>query len=122
MVYLTASYAYNRTNNQFEQITNAVFDRILVEGQITNEIRQDLDNRLDKFNIDTSYLTIRTSDYAIEDNSDDSYVPRGNTIKVDIIYKKPHFFYYVNNFILLGSANESAYYLGNSNTGMSEKL
>lgn len=122
MIYLTSSYAYNRTNNQFEQITNATFDRILVEGQLTNEIKQDLYTRLEKINIQSSDLVIRPSDYIIDDGDDTSYVIRGSDVKIDFIYKKPHFFYYVNKFILLGLADEKTYYLANSATGMSEKI
>lgn len=122
MIYLTASYSYSRTNNQFEQITNSAFDRILIEGQVTNEIMEDFYDCLKKIGVNPDYITIRTSDYIVDDNDNSSYVSRGNEIKVDFIYTKPHYFYYVNKFILLGYADEKTYYLVNSSTGMSEKL
>ena len=105
----------------FEQTTNATFDRILIEGQLTNEIEQEMYNKFSKLKLSADDITIRASDITITDGNDSTYVGRGNTIQIQFVYGKPHFFYYVNKLVN-PFTDESAYYLINVATGMSEKL
>ena len=120
MIYFALSFSYTRRTSQFNQITNTAFDRILVEGQFTTQIKAEM---LDDFKkIGMEDITVEVSEAIVDDNNDATYVPRGSEIKIRIVHNKPHQFYYVNKLLSLGSIKEEAFYIGSSCSGMSEKL
>lgn len=121
MTYFVSSYTFNKTNSYFYNIANSSFDRILVEGQMTSSIENDMMNKFSKIGFDTSKIEIVTNSSAINDNNNSTYVARGEEVKVQILHKKPHYFYFINNIFTLGSSKEETFYIGSVFSGMSEK-
>ncbi len=121
MTYFVFSFTFNRANNYFYNVTNATFDRVLVEGQLTNDLKDDMLRQLEKMEFDRSSIEIKTTNSSVDDGNDLTYVSRGDEIKIQILHKKPHDFYHINNIITLGSASETSFYVGSVFTGMSEK-
>ncbi len=77
--------------------------------------------QLEKMEFDRSSIEIKTTNSSVDDGNDLTYVSRGDEIKIQILHKKPHDFYHINNIITLGSASETSFYVGSVFTGMSEK-
>ena len=121
MTYFVFSFTFNRANNYFYNVTNSTFDRVLIEGQLTNELKDDMYRQLEKMKFDRSDIEIKTTDPSIDDGNDLTYVTRGSEVKIQILHKKPHEFYHINNIMTLGSVSETSFYVGSVFTGMSEK-
>lgn len=122
MTYLVCGFTFNRANHDFYTITNSTFDRVLVEGQLTTELENEMLMKLEKAGFDKTKIEINVNKNEVFDNSDSTFVNRGEEIQVKILHKKPHYFYYINNIITRGNSNEKNFYIGSVFTGMSEKL
>lgn len=121
MTYFVFSFTFNRANNYFYNVTNTTFDRVLIEGQLTNDLKDDMYMQLEKMEFDRNSIEITTTESYVDDGNDSTYVSRGDEIKIQILHKKPHAFYHINNIITLGSVSEKSFYVGSVFTGMSEK-
>lgn len=121
MTYFICSFTFNRTNNDFYAVTNSYFDRILVEGQITTSLMNDMTDKLERMGFDRADVEITANNGNVDDGDDSTYLQRGEEIQVKILHKKPHYFYLVNQILSLGAVNEEAFYVGSVFTGMSEK-
>lgn len=122
MTYFVCAFTFNRANHDFYTITNSTFDRILVEGQLTVALEDEMLTNLEKVGFDRNKIEIKVNKSEIFDNSDTTFLNRGEEIQVQILHKKPHYFYYVNKIISKGSSDEKNFYIGSVFTGMSEKL
>lgn len=122
MTYFICVFTFNRANHNFCTITNATFDRVLVEGQLTSELENEMLMKLEKAGFDKTKIEINVNKNEVFDNSDSTFVNRGEEIQVKILHKKPHYFYYINNIITRGNSDEKSFYIGSVFTGMSEKL
>jgi len=121
MTYFIFSFTFNRANNYFYNVTNTTFDRVLIEGQLTNGLKEDMYSQLEKMEFDRNSIEITTTNSSIDDGNDSTYVSRGDEIKIQILHKKPHYFYHINKIITLGSVGKESFYVGSVFTGMSEK-
>lgn len=121
MTYFVCAFTFNRANHDFYTITNSTFDRVLVEGQLTVALENEMLTNLEKVGFDKSKIEIKVNKSEIFDNSDATFLNRGEEIQLQILHKKPHYFYYVNKIISRGG-DEKSFYIGSVFTGMSEKL
>lgn len=122
MTYSVCVFTFNRANHDFYTITNSTFDRVLVAGQLTAELENEMLMKLEKAGFDKTKIEINVNKNEVFDNSDSTFVNRGEEIQVKILHKKPHYFYYINNIITRGNSDEKSFYIGSVFTGMSEKL
>ncbi len=106
--------------NDMTNICNKKLDRALVEGQFTSAIRAELENELATYGFSGTNLEITITPSQAGDASDGTYAPRGQEIELTVLYKKPHWFYYINKFFSPSLA-ESKFYIGTKISGMSEK-
>ncbi len=121
MTYFVCSFTYNRTSNDFYTITNSYFDRVLIEGQLTVQLRDEMIKKLEKLGFNKENIEITANSRYVDDIDDTTYIQRGEEIQIKIINKKPHYFYLVNKMLSAGAIKEEAFYIGSIFTGMSEK-
>lgn len=121
MTYFVCAFTFNRDNNYFYNVTNSVFDRVLVEGQLTNELKDDMLKKLEKAGFNKDKIEIKTYESSVDDGSDATYVSRGSEVKIQILHRKPHYFYNINKLLSIGTVKEETFYIGSIFTGMSEK-
>lgn len=119
-VVLIFSGSFLLKKSNMTTIVNKALDEALVEGQFTTALQQSLKNEL----IDCGFneedkLEITITPTAAGDNDNNTYIKRGNTISLNVAYKKPDKIYYV----LFKSSDESNYYIRvkTPGKGMSEK-
>lgn len=120
ILYLVLGGAYFMRINDMANICNKKLDRALVEGQFTSTLRSELESELATYGFSGTELEIVITPSRAGDGSDGTYVNRGQEIELQVLYKKPHWFYYINRF-LSPSLEESKFYIGTKISGMSEK-
>lgn len=120
ILYLVLGGAYFMRINDMTNICNKKLDRALVEGQFTSTIKAELENELATHGFNGSELEITITPNQADDGSDGTYVSRGQEIELQVLYKKPHWFYYINKFFS-PSLEGSKFYIGTKISGMSEK-
>ena len=120
MLYIILGGAYMMKINDMESIATLKMDRALVYGNFTNEIIADLRLELEEKGFKGSELEIGITPSISGDMNDSTYAPRGTEMELRIVYKKPHWFYYVNKFVS-PSISESKFYIGVKKIGMSER-
>ena len=106
--------------NDMTNICNKKLDRALVEGQFTSTIRAELENELADHGFSGTDLEITITPNPASDGSDGTYASRGQEIELTVLYRKPHWFYYVNR-LFSPSLEDSKFYIGTKISGMSEK-
>ena len=103
--------------NEMITIVNTKFDRALVEGQFTMDLKNELENALVDKGYDLNDIVIEVTPSECYDNDNGTYAPRGTEIELKVYHKKPHPFYYIN----FGIGSETRFYIGTKIQGMSEK-
>ena len=119
LVYMVVGGAYFMDQNAMLTLSNLSLDRALVEGTFTNEIYNDLEEKLARKGFsDNLEITIAQSEARPENES--QYVKRGDIITLQVINREPHPFYYINK-IFASSVSEEQFYITTTIHGMSEK-
>ncbi len=119
MLYLILGGAYLMKINDMSTIANKKLDRALVYGQFNEQLSAEMLLELEEKGFKSSDLEIDITPSEAYDSNDSTYATRGNEIQVTIIYKRPHWFYYVNKFVM-PSLDEKNFYIGTKISGMSE--
>lgn len=120
ILYLVLGGAYFMRINDMTNICNKKLDRALVEGQFTSTIKTELENELATYGFSGTELEITITPSEADDGDDGTYASRGEEIELTVLYKKPHWFYYINKFFS-PSLEDSKFYIGTKISGMSEE-
>ncbi|MBA1336516.1 MAG: hypothetical protein HPY66_2951 [Firmicutes bacterium] len=119
-MYLVLGGAYFMRRNDMVNLINTKFDRALLEGQFTAELKAELVDGLSGMGFEREKLEIEVTPEEAFDGSDETYVPRGREMGITVLYRSPHPFYYINRVMAPG-ISEQRFYIGARVTGMSEK-
>lgn len=119
MLYLILGGAYLMKINDMSTIANKKLDRALVYGQFNEQLNSELITELEEKGFKSSDLEITITPSEAHDADDSTYTARGTEIQLTIIYKRPHWFYHVNRFVM-HSVDEKNFYIGTKISGMSE--
>lgn len=119
ILYLILGGAYLLKINEMSTIANKKLDRALVSGQFTDQIKAELITELEEKGFKQENLTIEVTPTDADDSNDVTRVMRGDEIQIKILYTKPHWFYYINEFVN-SSIDEKLFYIGTKISGMSE--
>ncbi len=121
MTYFIASFTFEVSQRTFSKVSDSYFDNVLVEGQLTVARREELLDELEACNFDKSKIEIRSSAPEVIDASDATYVPRGNTIEMVVVYNEQHPFGKLLAY-LSGTPNNQVGRLAFKGYGMSEAV
>ncbi|KXG73725.1 hypothetical protein [Thermotalea metallivorans] len=116
-MYIILGGAFLLRKNDMTTIVNKKFDRALVQGQFTQNLKNELITELHAKGFDAPNLEITVTPLSAYDSDDFTYVPREGEIEITVLYKKEHPFYYAN----FGAGSKERFYIGTKIQGMSEK-
>lgn len=120
VMFFVGLFTFSASVSIFQSNTNSVFDRVLIEGQLTKNLKEELLTKLEANGFDRKYIEISSETSVLVDDIDSTYVKRGEPIEIQILYRKPHYFYYINK-LLLNNVKEETFYIGHVPNGRSEK-
>ena len=119
-MYLVLGGAYFMRRNDMINLVNTKFDRALVEGQFTTDLKAELTDKLNSMGFAEGVLEIEATPAEAFDNSNETYVSRGQEISITVLCRSPHPFYHINRIMAPG-ISEQRFYIGTRVMGMSEK-
>ena len=122
LTYIMAMGTYYIESIYFSQTVNGTFDKVLIEGQLTNDLKNELEAKLKEMNLESTDIIIQSPASEVTDGLDSTYIMRGNTIELSVYTTRQHVFGKILNYINNSPLDKSRGNFGFRGIGMSEAI